>query len=67
MTMPGERYGGRPNQNRRRISLHLSEEDIAFAEMLAAERGDTRSGALRIMVEYAKRVMPRSWRPDDAD
>lgn len=53
----------RPGPRREGIGIRLSEEEIAAIDKLAAARGESRSGQIRIMLAYALRRMPKGWKP----
>jgi antitoxin component of RelBE/YafQ-DinJ toxin-antitoxin module len=43
------------------VALRLDEETLAWVDELAAEVGLNRSEAMRLMLTYARREMPRTY------
>lgn len=53
----------RPNLNRVRVSFHLGRDDKDAIEQLATERGEPKAETFRAMLAYARRKMPKGWKP----
>lgn len=52
----------RPGPRRPLVAFRLSDEGVEAVDAIATERGITRSEAIRIMLGYALRHMPKDYR-----
>lgn len=52
----------RPGPRRPMIAFRLSDEGVSAVDAVAADRGITRSEAIRLMIGYALRNMPKDYK-----
>jgi hypothetical protein len=53
----------RPGPRRPAIALRLSDEVTAQVDELAEARGLNRSGAIRLLIDFGLRALPKDWTP----